>query len=295
MSISRELSPLELLIEAKTSDIGGLQVRRSLPNVNRRMVGPFIFFDHMGPVDFEIGNGLDVRPHPHIGLSTLTYLFEGEIVHRDTLGVEQKIQSGAVNWMTAGSGVAHSERSPQDSRSVVQRLHGIQTWIALPKEQEEVAPSFFHHGEKEIPETSQGGTAVRVVAGDFGDITSPVETSSELTYLDLRMPRGEFFQLEKPSHELALYCVNGRIAVGDQVLREGALGVFHAGETVRFRAEEASRAILVGGLPLGERKHIWWNFVSSSKERIERAKEDWREQNFGRVRGEHEHIPLPER
>ncbi len=293
MTVS-ELSNLNLLIESKAKDVGGMLVRRTLPSIDKRMVGPFIFFDHMGPVDFEIGNGLDVRSHPHIGLSTLTYLFEGEIVHRDTLGVEQKITAGAVNWMTAGSGVAHSERSPEESRAIEQKLHGIQTWIALPKEKEEIAASFFHHAKNEIPEVEHRGTVVRIVAGNFNSINSPVATSSELTYLDLQMPSDNRFQLEKKNHELALYCVSGLVRAGGKQIHPGELGVFAEGATILISAESASQVIVVGGVPLAEKKHIWWNFVSSSKDRIEQAKEDWRNQNFGKVRGETNYLPLPD-
>lgn len=285
---------IDLIIPAKISDLGnGFKVRRALPTIQRRMVGPFIFFDHMGPVDFEIGNGMDVRPHPHIGLSTLTYLFEGEIIHRDTLGVEQAIRPGAVNWMTAGSGVAHSERSSQEARSVQQRIHGIQIWIALPREKEELSPSFFHHSEKEIPEISHQGSGVRVIAGDFEKVKSPVEVHSPLTYLDIRLPQGKHFDFQRDEHDLALYCAVGSLKVGESVLQEGALATVQKGKNIRVMALTDSRFLLLGGEAFPESRHIWWNFVSSSKERIEKAKKDWTEKNFGQIKGEHEFIPLP--
>ncbi len=259
------------------------------------MVGPFIFFDHMGPVDFEIGNGMDVRPHPHIGLSTLTYLFEGEALHRDTLGYEQLIKPGAVNWMTAGSGVAHSERSSSEARSVPQRLHGIQTWIALPKHLEELKATFFHHDQKEIPELSYKGSQVRVLAGTYERLTSPVCVHSPITYLEVKLAKGESFEFQREKHELAVYCVSEILSAGDKKVGEGALGVFQTGMAFKLKAEEASKFLILGGEVFPEQRHIWWNFVSSSKERIEKAKLEWQQQMFGTVKGEHEFIPLPEK
>lgn len=287
--------PLAHVIEGKSKDLGGFQVRRVLPVARKRMVGPFIFFDHMGPVDFEIGNGMDVRPHPHIGLSTLTYLFEGEILHRDTLGMEQLISPGAVNWMTAGSGVAHSERSPMENRKSPQKLHGLQIWIALPKDQEEVKPSFHHHSHQSIPEIGYNGSEVRVVAGQFGNQKSPVQTYSELIYLDIKTAQGKTFEMMPVGLELAVYVVTGTIQIGDQVLKAGQMGVFpDLKVTVSYMALENAQVMLLGGRPFREERHIWWNFVSSSKERIEKAKEDWGNRQFGHIQGETEYIPLPE-
>ena len=287
---------LDLILQSKAKNLGGdFTVRRALPTLERKMLGPFIFFDHMGPVDFEIGNGMDVRPHPHIGLSTLTYLFEGEAVHRDTLGVEQVIAPGDVNWMTAGSGVAHSERSSRESRMVQQRLHGIQTWIALPKELEELKASFFHHNKKDIPEISHKGQAIRVIAGNFENINSPVSTHSPLTYLDIKLAKNETFEMQKENQELGVYCVSGILAVGEKVIGEGALGIFHKSDKVQVLAKESARFLILGGEVFPEQRHIWWNFVSSSKERIELAKDQWKKQKFGMINGESEFIPLPEK
>jgi redox-sensitive bicupin YhaK (pirin superfamily) len=286
--------PLELVLDGKTKDLGsGFHVRRLLPEARRRSVGPFVFFDHMGPVDFEIGNGIDVRPHPHIGLSTLTYLFEGAIVHRDTLGVEMEIRPGAVNWMTAGSGVAHSERSSQDARTRPQRLHGLQLWVALPKALEETKASFNHYPASEIPEFSLQGCVVRVVVGDLEGHVSNVRASSPITYLDLDLAARGHFEMFRPEHELAVYVVSGALEVEGTRLGEGSLGVFQSGSKVLLRALEKSRAVILGGEPLAEPRHIWWNFVSSSRDRIERAKEDWVRGAFGSIRGETEFIPLP--
>lgn len=291
---------IEHLISAHAKNLGdGFTVRRALPQMQKRMVGPFIFFDHMGPVDMQIGHGLDVRPHPHIGLSTLTYLFDGEILHRDTLGVEQPIRPGAVNWMTAGRGVAHSERTPQALRAHTHRLHGIQTWIALPLDHEDTAPSFHHHAENEIPETHVNGSTIRVVAGEFQSFKSPVPVFSPVTYLDLQMAQGAHFEWQSP-HELALYCVQGSLLADGRTLQPGELAVFSNSSSsspssgrIHFQAQSETRALLLGGTPFSEPRHIWWNFVSSSQDKIEQAKARWKERAFGEIRGETEFIPLP--
>lgn len=285
---------IETRIQAKQKDLGDdFIVRRALPTVQRRTVGPFVFFDHMGPVDLQIGHGMDVRPHPHIGLSTLTYLFEGEVVHRDTLGFEQTIQPGAVNWMTAGRGIAHSERSARDARSTFRRLHGIQMWLALPKEHEEVAPSFHHHSAGTIPEISVQGAKVRVIAGEYTGEKSPVSVYSPTTYFEVSLDKGANFSFSRPGHELAVYVAIGHVVGGSQRLNEGELAVVKATSEIQLRAELPSRVLVLGGQALPEPRHIWWNFVSSSKERIEQAKKDWTEQKFGQIRGETEFIPLP--
>lgn len=289
------VSQVEMMISAKSKDLGGgFIVRRALPNIKKRMVGPFIFFDHMGPVELEMGHGMDVRPHPHIGISTLTYLFDGEILHRDTLGYEQAITPGAVNWMTAGSGIAHSERSSTTARQRPQKIHGLQIWIALPKSAEEVAPSFHHHAEKDIPSLEYGGTHVRVVAGEFEKQKSPVSVYSDLVYLDLHLFKNKSVTLPHDGKELALYVVNGIVNVGSTVAKTGDLLVLSEAQEIVLNPQENSRAMLLGGKPFPEERHIWWNFVSSSKDRIEHAKQDWREQNFGAIKGETEFIPLPE-
>lgn len=290
------LSNVEMLISAKPKDLGGgFIVRRSLPHMKRRMIGPFIFFDHMGPVDLQVGNGMDVRPHPHIGLSTLTYLFKGEIVHRDTLGFEQEIRPGAVNWMTAGSGVAHSERSSQTARQREQQIHGLQIWIALPKEAEEVKSSFHHHGEKDIPTLRYEGADIRVVAGEFEKLKSPVATYSDLVYLDLKLFRNQPLSLPHNGMDLGIYVVEGAVKVGDTVVQAGDMAALSKAQEIRIEPLEDTQAMLLGGTPFAEDRFIWWNFVSSSQERIEKAKQDWREQNFGKIRGETEFIPLPEK
>lgn len=286
---------IELVLDGKTKDLGdGFNVKRLLPVAIRRAVGPFVFFDHMGPVDFKLGNGLDVRPHPHIGLSTLTYLFEGSIVHRDTLGVEMEIRPGAVNWMTAGSGVAHSERSPEDARANPARLHGLQLWVALPKEKEEVKASFEHYAAKDIPEFKLQGCVVRVVVGDLEKNTSPVRPSSPMIYLDLDLAVDGTFETDRPGDELAVYVVTGSVDVDGVRIQAGSLGIFKKGTRVLLKALEKTRAVILGGEALPEPRHMWWNFVSSSKGRIEIAKQDWRDGRFGSIRGETEFIPLPD-
>lgn len=284
-----------MIIDTKVKDLGGLTVRRALPQSFKRMIGPFIFFDHMGPVDFEIGNGIDVRPHPHIGLSTLTYLFAGEIIHRDTLGYEQAIQPGAVNWMTAGSGVTHSERSASEKRAHPQRLHGVQTWIALPREHEEHKPEFHHFSDKEIPEISYQGHKVRIIAGNLENIRSPVTTFSPLTYIHLEMARGSSLELPNFGHEIGVYCVRGRLDVNKNSLVGGQLYTPDVNVNVNLQIDVDDNSILLvlGGEPFPEERYIWWNFVSSSKDRLERAKADWRDQKFGSIQGETEFIPLP--
>lgn len=285
---------IDLFISSKEKDLGGgFIVRRALPVMQRRMVGPFIFFDHMGPVELEVGHGMDVRPHPHIGLSTLTYLFEGEAVHRDTLGFEQVIRPGAVNWMTSGRGIAHSERSAQEARAQRQRLHGIQTWLALPIEHEEVEPSFHHHPEKNIPEISFNGMKVKIIAGEFEGQRSPVAVFSPTTYLEVQLEKSKTFEMNGEGQDLAVYLVSGRILVNGTDLQVGQLAVLKSGARPQISCHENSRFLILGGKPFAEQRHVFWNFVSSRKERIEQAKQDWLEQRFGRIRGETEFIPLP--
>jgi redox-sensitive bicupin YhaK (pirin superfamily) len=292
--------PVELTIEPRARDLGSLIVRRVLPSASRRMIGPFIFFDEMGPVVMAPGQGLDVRPHPHIGLATITYLFEGEIMHRDSLGFVQPIRPGAVNLMTAGRGIVHSERSGDD-RAVESRLHGLQLWIALPDANEEVEPSFLHYAADALPELELGGTRIRVVMGQAYGHASPVMSYSPLLYLDARLPAGATFALPAEHRERAAYVVSGTVDVeGDR--RDGRDGRYSAGVLLVARegahlelaAREASRIVVIGGEPIGPR-HIWWNFVSSSKSRIEQAKDDWRAMRLGKVPGDDEFIPLPER
>lgn len=282
---------IDLRIESKRKDLGGFGVRRVLPAPDRRMVGPFIFFDHMGPADFPAGRGIEVRPHPHIGLATITYLFEGEILHRDSLGSVQPIRAGAVNLMTAGRGIVHSERAGDDLQ-VESRLHGIQSWMALPDGHEEAAPAFVHHPADSLPELQQHGVTVRVIIGDAFGRRSPVEVASPMLYLECRMPAGTSLVLPDSVPELAAYVVSGELRIDGQTYRDGVMAVAAAGRTPRLDAVANSRVMVLGGAPLGER-HVWWNFVSSSTERIEQAKRDWNAQRFAPVPGETEFIPLP--
>jgi redox-sensitive bicupin YhaK (pirin superfamily) len=284
-------SPVELTIEPRVRSLGDFDVRRVLPAAKRRMVGPFVFLDHMGPAVFPPNRGIAVRPHPHIGLATITYLFEGEIMHRDSLGFTQLIQPGAVNLMTAGRGIVHSERAGDDL-SVESRLHGVQSWIALPVELEEMEPTFLHYPVSSLPQRSIEGCGVRVIMGSAYGLHSPVQTYSPMLYFEATLPRGGALAVVDAAPERAIYVVSGRVVIGDGAYGEGALAVLRTGSTVSLRAETETRVIVIGGAPLGPR-HIWWNFVSSSEARIERAKQDWREMRMGRVPGDDELIPLP--
>jgi redox-sensitive bicupin YhaK (pirin superfamily) len=288
-------SAIASLIEPRKRDLGGLTVRRVLPSALRRQVGPFVFLDHMGPVQFAAGTGMDVRPHPHINLATVTYLWEGTIDHRDSLGSFQAIEPGAINWMTAGRGIVHSERTPAVLRSASHRLHGIQLWVALPAEREEMAPEFHHHPADRLPRLEREGVSIRLLAGSAFGATSPVQVHSALFYADVALAAGAELELPGEYPERAAYLVEGALAVGaERVLSEPQLLVFHPGEA-RLRAAGEARVLLLGGAPLESVRHIWWNFVSSSKDRIERAKQDWSEGRFPGVPGdEHERIPLPE-
>ena len=284
---------IELTIAARVRSLGEFDVRRVLPVAARRMVGPFVFFDHMGPAVFPPGQGIAVRPHPHIGLATITYLFEGEIMHRDSLGFVQLIQAGAVNLMTAGRGIVHSERATEDL-NVTSRLHGIQSWLALPLELEETAPSFIHYPADGLPELSVGGCSVRVIMGEAHGRESPVLTYSRTLYLEVRMPAGRTYTVPPEAAERAAYVVEGSVRAADGQFGEGVMIVARPGSDLTLAAAGDSRVMIIGGDGLGER-HIWWNFVASSKDRIERAKSDWRENRFGKVPGDDEFIPLPER
>jgi len=282
-----------LIIEARPRDLGGFQVRRALPSAARRLVGPFIFFDHMGPADMAPGSGIDVRPHPHIALATVTYLFEGEMVHRDTLGSHQTIRPGDVNWMLAGRGIAHSERTGDDVRRRGGPLHGIQSWVALPTADEEAAPRFEHHPAATIPRVALDGAALEVVAGSAYGARSPVGVLSQTLYVAARLEAGATLPLPDEHPERAVYVASGEIAAGEQRLGTGGMLIFPAGP-VSVQALAQSRLILIGGAPLDGERHIWWNFVSSSPDRIERAKADWKAGRFGVVPGDDkEFIPLP--
>jgi redox-sensitive bicupin YhaK (pirin superfamily) len=283
---------IELTIEARIRSLGEFDVRRVLPVAKRRNVGPFVFFDHMGPAVFPPGRGIAVRPHPHIGLATITYLFEGEIMHRDSLGYAQLIQKGAVNLMTAGRGIVHSERASDDLH-VTSHLHGIQSWMALPVELEEIEPSFIHYPAATLPDVAVDGCAVRVIMGSAFGRDSPVATYSSTLYLEVGMPQGARFVLPAQHSERAAYVVAGAVRIDGQDHTDGVMAVARPGATPTLTAVVDSRVMVIGGEALEER-HIWWNFVSSSRERIERAKRDWLEGRIGKVAGDDEFIPLPD-
>ncbi len=283
-----------MVIEPRIRDVGNLSVRRILPVARRRMVGPFIFFDHMGPARLVAGAGVDVPPHPHIGLSTLTYLFEGGLVHRDSLGFVQPIHAGDVNWMTAGRGIVHSERTPAAAREDLAHIDGIQTWVALPLENEEEPPSFNHFDAADLPIFQHGGTTLRLVAGEAFGQRSPIPVYSPMFYIDAVCLPDATLELPASLGERAIYVARGTISVGGAPLQSGQMAVLADDETVSCKAVEQSRLIVIGGAPLAGKRHIWWNFVSSSQERIDRARADWAAQRLGRVPEETEFVPLPE-
>jgi len=289
---TRTSGAVDLIIEPKEKDLGELTVRRVLPAAERRMVGPFIFFDHMGPAEFPPEKGIAVRPHPHIGLATITYLFEGEIVHRDSLGFVQPIRPGAVNLMTAGRGIVHSERAGEDL-GVTSRLHGIQSWIALPDEHEETAPAFVHYPAEEIPQLELGSARVRLIMGEGFGLKSPVTLQFPTLYAELVMPAGASIPVPPDYEERAVYVVSGAVEIDGRELDNGVMAVACPGEAVQLKARSESLVMLIGGSPVGER-HIWWNFVSSRRERIEQAKQDWKAGRFETVPGDDEFIPLPD-
>ena len=297
MSIrSSDVEGVDLVILPPVRDLGdGFTVRRALPSPQRRMVGPFIFFDQMGPVAFGPGEGLDVRPHPHIGLATVTYVLEGEILHRDSVGSVQSIRPGEVNWMTAGSGIVHSERTAPDIRATGGTLFGLQAWVALPVEHQEAAPGFAHHKAHEVPTTQGDGTTLTLIAGTADGLMSPVKTFSDMVYADIRLDDGARYQLRAEHVERAIYVVAGAIEVIGQTggFARDELVVFKPGAEIVLRAKGPTRLMLAGGEPLPEKRHIEWNFVSSNPERIEQAKADWRAGNFAAVPDEEEFIPLP--
>jgi redox-sensitive bicupin YhaK (pirin superfamily) len=288
-------TPIQHLLRSHLRDIGGFAVRRVLPSVPKQMVGPFIFFDHMGPARLAPGEGLDVRPHPHIGLATVTYLFDGEILHRDTLGSVQPIRPGDVNWMTAGRGIAHSERTPPELRGAGASVHGIQTWVALPRASEEVEPSFFHHPAVTLPLVERQGASVRVIAGHAFGARSPVAVFTDTLYAAAELEPGASLVVPPEHAERGVYVVEGNVTIGDEGIEAGELAVLEEGMEVEVRAPFSATVMLLGGAKMDGPRFIWWNFVSSSRERMERAKDDWREDRFGQIPGETERIPLPDR
>jgi redox-sensitive bicupin YhaK (pirin superfamily) len=271
---------------------GGFVVRRLLPSVQRQAVGPFVFFDHFGPVTSQPGDNHDVRPHPHIGLATVTYLFEGVMEHRDSTGAVQRIEPGSLNWMTAGRGIVHSERAPADVRQVARTSHGLQLWMALPAEEEECAPAFAHFSAAQIPQCVQHGAHITVLAGKAFGMTSPAPAKSPTVYLDLQLSPGANVPLAVDYAERAVYALDAGCTLDGAALPQHHMVVLAPGSTPRLAAATAARVVLVGGAPLGHR-FIAWNFVSSRKERIVQAREDWIAQRFDAVPGETEFIPYP--
>jgi len=290
------MSPaIDRVIESRPRDLGGFTVRRTLPSPTQRLVGPFIFFDHMGPIDFAPGRGIDVRPHPHIGLATITYLFDGEIVHKDNLGSNQTIVHGDVNWMVAGRGVVHSERTGPEVRARGGRVHGIQTWVALPLTDEETAPRFEHHPSRTLPLVKRHHAELRVIAGTAYGVRAPTGVLSPTLYVHAALDAGATLDVDGEHEERAVYVAGGSIDCDGSTFGEGTMIVLHPGAHVAVVATQRSTLMLVGGGPIDGPRHIWWNLVASSTERIERAKAEWREGRFPKVPGDEvEFIPLPD-
>ena len=285
---------IELSIEPKEHDLGGFSVRRVLPAVTRRMIGPWIFFDHMGPAVFAPGEGVEVRPHPHINLATVTYLFEGEMLHRDSLGNELAINPGEINLMVAGKGIVHSERQREEVKANNNKLDGLQLWLALPEQYEEIHPEFHHYSASEIPSLIIKDVPIRVLIGTAYDVTSPVKTFAETLYIEASLQKGQCLEIPDGIQERGLYIVRGKLKAKDSVLEQHSMTIFHSDHTITVTAEEDTQLAVIGGETLS-RRHIWWNFVSSRRERIEQAKADWKSGAFPKVPGdEAEFIPLPE-
>jgi len=281
------------LVHARERDLGGFVVRRVLPAQGRQMVGPFIFFDHLGPTQFEPGHGIDVRPHPHIALATVTYLFSGSLEHRDSLGNVREIRPGDVNWMTAGRGIAHSERTPHPARAAGESIHGIQSWVALPDGHEDIEPSFTHYPVNVLPQRALDGVTLSVVAGDAFGLRSPVLSLWPTFYVHAGFARGTTLEMPAEHDERAIYVVNGELAVGDAKVTAGQLAVLEPGQKPTLRAAAETNAMLLGGKRFPTPRFIWWNFVASSRERIAIAKDRWANRQFAPVPGDPEFIPLP--
>lgn len=287
---------LELVVVPRTRDLGdGFPVRRALPHGKRQMVGPFIFFDHFGPVQFLAGQGMDVKPHPHIGLSTVTYLFDGKITHRDSEGNVQDIRPGAMNLMTAGRGITHSERTPEVERMSGHTMLGLQSWIALPQDKEEIEPTFQHFGGAVLPTVTDTGLSARIIAGTAFGRRSPVQMVSDWFYVEVSLGAGLSAPLDTDYEERAIYVVEGAVSIAGDVFEGPRLLVFRPGDAITVTALTPARMMFLGGTALEGARYIWWNFVSSSRERIEQAKEDWKQARFGAVPDESEFIPLPEK
>jgi hypothetical protein len=290
---ARACRAIRHVVVPRARDLGSFTVRRALPSVAKQMVGPFVFFDQMGPSEFLLGQGLDVRPHPHIGLSTVTYLFDGEVMHRDSLGVVQSIRPGALNLMTAGRGIVHSERTSPDLRATGSRLYGIQAWAALPQSHEETDPAFIHHAASGLPLIEDRSLRIRVVMGDVYGATSPVRFPHPAFYGEAVMQAGAKLPLDPTYDERAVYVVEGSVDIAGDVFEAGRLLIFAPGDRIHITALTNARLIALGGEPMDGPRHIWWNFVSSRKERIDQAKADWAAARFDTVPFDPEFIPLP--
>lgn len=295
-----DIDAIETLIVPRAHDLGGFAVRRALPAPTRQMVGPFIFFDQAGPAEFITGTGVDVRPHPHIGLATVTYLYRGEFQHRDSLGTNQTILPGAVNWMVAGRGVTHSERTTAETRRAPHSLYGIQTWVALPESHEDAAPSFEHHGKATLPMIEDGGVSLRLILGHAYGERAPANVFSETFYADVALAPGTRFPLPDDHEDRGLYVVEGSISIAGQDFEAGRMMVFRPGDRITVSAgPSGARLMALGGATLSGPRYIWWNFVSSSREKIEAAKEEWRRGAWGEGQFDlppddrAEFIPLP--
>ena len=291
---------IETLIIPRARDLGGFEVKRALPAPKRQMVGPFIFFDQAGPAEFLTGQGIDVRPHPHIGLGTVTYLYRGDFHHRDSIGSDQVILPGALNWMVAGKGVTHSERTSDQGRKGPHSLYGIQTWIALPENREDMEPTFEHHGKEALPEIEADGVRARLILGHAYGEKAPATLYSETFYLDVTLTPGARFPLPDDHEDRGLYITEGSVSIGGQEFEAGRMMVFRPGDQITVAAgAQGARLMALGGATLNGPRYVWWNFVASSQERIEHAKEEWRAANWGGGLfdlprdGRDEFIPLP--
>jgi redox-sensitive bicupin YhaK (pirin superfamily) len=292
--LNAESESVELVIDARPRDLGGFEVRRVLPAVARRLVGPFIFFDHMGPADLPPNAPFDVRPHPHIALATVTYLFDGAIDHRDSLGTFQPIEPGAVNWMFAGRGIVHSERGNAENRAKGIRIHGIQSWVAVPTSREEDEPRFEHHPASTIPKVKKDKATLDIIAGTAFGARSPVGVLTPTLYVHALLEAGARFEMDDEHEERAIYVVEGALGCDARTFRPGTMVILRPGAKVMIEADEPTRLMMVGGAKLDGSRHIFWNFVSSSKDRIEKAKDDWRNDRFPKIPGDDkERIPLP--
>ena len=292
---ARTCDAIETVIVPRATDLGGFEIRRALPHVDRRMVGPFIFFDHIGPAVFRSGQGVDVRPHPHIGLATVTFLFEGEITHRDNLGYNAAIRPGAVNWMTAGRGIVHSERTAPELRLGGEPLHGLQCWVALPLVDEEMAPAFEHYDDHVLPVINGEGKRARIITGSAFGATSPVKTRWDTIFAEVTLAPGAKIPLDAHYEERAIFIVEGEIDVGGDRFQPERLLVFRPNDRITVTAVTPARIVILGGAAMDGPRHIWWNFVSSSKERIDQAKADWKLGRWAPVPGDTaEFIPLPD-